>query len=69
MSVGGVRWKDRLIPRDQKSCSERRFENGFYTTGHKYEKYKHNKYKYEKTNSKSFFPDKDHQRKYVVGSF
>ena len=69
MSVGGVRWKDRLIPRDQKSCSERRFENGFYTTGHKYEKYKHNKYKYEKTNSKSFFPDKDHQRKYVDGSF
>ena len=32
MSVGGVRWRDRLIPRDQKSCSERRFENGFYTT-------------------------------------
>ena len=32
ISVGGVRWRDRLIPRDQKSCSERRFENGFYTT-------------------------------------
>ena len=32
VSVGGVRWRDRLIPRDQKSCSERRFENGFYTT-------------------------------------
>ena len=32
ISVGGVRWRDRLIPRDEKSCSERRFENGFYTT-------------------------------------
>ena len=46
MSVGGVRWKDRLIPGDQKSCSERRFENGFYTAGHKYQKYEHKKYKY-----------------------
>ena len=52
MSVGGVRWRDRLIPRDQKSCSERRFENGFYTThvddGHKCKKCKYEKSKYEK---------------------
>ena len=32
ISVGGVRLRDRLIPRDEKSCSERRFENGSYTT-------------------------------------